>query len=150
MEIMAGISKLQRLVNASLTEAHTDQEEERLTEMQRILRELAKTYSMNLSDNKIERYFFNDIGYITPKVDVRAIVFNQLGELLLVQKKQNGTWVLPGGQTQVGYAPSEVAYQETLRDVGLKVKPKNIVKILDQSEHHNPIKVEHVYQFFIY
>src|SRR6476469_8707221 len=48
-------------------------------------------------------------GYVTPKVAIGAIVGNDRGELLLVQRKDAGIWLYPTGWADVGYSPAEVA-----------------------------------------
>ena len=50
-------------------------------------------------------------GYVTPKVAVGAIVGNDEGELLLVQRADSGIWLYPTGWADVGYSPAEVGAQ---------------------------------------
>src|SRR6188768_1112820 len=38
-----------------------------------------------------------EFGYATPKVDVRAAVFDENDRILLVQEASSGEWTLPGG-----------------------------------------------------
>ena len=47
--------------------------------------------------------------YVTPKVDIRAVVFNEKDEILLVREKMDGCWSLPGGWSDVGYSPKGCA-----------------------------------------
>lgn len=61
-------------------------------------------------------------GYQTPKVDIRAVIFNESGEILMVKEKVDGCWSLPGGWADVGYTPSEVAVKEVREETGLEVK----------------------------
>jgi hypothetical protein len=51
-------------------------------------------------------------GYVTPKVAIGAIVGNEKGEILLVQRKDSGVWLYPTGWADVGYSPAEVAMKE--------------------------------------
>ena len=51
-------------------------------------------------------------GYITPKVAIGAVVGNDDGQLLLVQRRDSGIWLYPTGWADVGYSPSEVAVKE--------------------------------------
>ena len=43
-------------------------------------------------------------GYITPKVAIGAIVGNDQGQLLLVQRRDSGIWLYPTGWADVGYS----------------------------------------------
>ena len=54
-------------------------------------------------------------GYVTPKVAIGAIVGNDAGELLLVQRADSGIWLYPTGWADVGYSPAEVAVKEVAR-----------------------------------
>src|SRR5207237_206581 len=42
-------------------------------------------------------------GYVTPKVAVGAVVGNDRGEILLVQRGDSGAWLSPTGRPDVGY-----------------------------------------------
>lgn len=149
MELIAGLGKLKALVNTSLAYTKDVYDQERLEEMQEILRDLVSTYSMELTETEIERYFTSDVGYVTPKVDIRAVVFNEQKELLLVQEKSDDTWALPGGWGDVGYSPGEVAQKETLEEAGIIVKPKQLLKVVDKAKGDYPPSLEYVYKFFI-
>ncbi len=54
-------------------------------------------------------------GYVTPKVAVGAVVGNDAGEILLVQRKDSGIWLYPTGWADVGYSPAEVAVKAPLQ-----------------------------------
>ena len=47
-------------------------------------------------------------GYVTPKVAIGAIVGNDKGELLLMQRADSGIWLYPTGWADVGYSASEI------------------------------------------
>ncbi|MDQ4091710.1 MAG: NUDIX hydrolase N-terminal domain-containing protein [Actinomycetota bacterium] len=70
-------------------------------------------------------------GYVTPKVAVGAVVGNERGELLLVQRADNGVWLYPTGWADVGYSASEVAVKEVLEETGIQVEPVRLIAVLD-------------------
>jgi ADP-ribose pyrophosphatase YjhB (NUDIX family) len=70
-------------------------------------------------------------GYVTPKVAVGAIVGNDKGELLLVQRADSGVWLYPTGWADVGYSASEVVVKEVLEETGIEVEPVQLVAVLD-------------------
>lgn len=150
MELIDGLGKLKALVNTSLAYTKDVYDQERLEEMQTILRELVTTYSTNLTKTEIERYFTSDVGYVTPKVDIRAVVFNDQNELLLVQEKSDDTWALPGGWGDVGYSPGEIAQKETWEEAGITVAAKQLIKVVDKAKQDYPPSLEYVYKFFIF
>ena len=62
-------------------------------------------------------------GYVTPKVAVGAVVGNEAGEILLVQRADSGLWLYPTGWADVGYSPAEVVVKEVLEETGIRVRP---------------------------
>ncbi|MGA2530479.1 MAG: NUDIX hydrolase N-terminal domain-containing protein [Acidimicrobiales bacterium] len=70
-------------------------------------------------------------GYVTPKVAIGAIVGNEKGEILLVQRADSGAWLYPTGWADVGYSAAEVAVKEVLEETGMKVEPVRLVMVLD-------------------
>ena len=70
-------------------------------------------------------------GYVTPKVAVGAVVGNDRGELLLVQRADSGVWLYPTGWADVGYSASEVAVKEVHEETGIEVEPLRLVAVLD-------------------
>lgn len=87
--------------------------------------------------------------YITPKVDVRAVVVNKNGKLLMVKEKTDGKWALPGGWADIGYSPSEIAEKETAEEAGMKVKAMRILAVMDKKCHDHPADIYYVYKIFI-
>src|SRR5437588_2935886 len=70
-------------------------------------------------------------GYVTPKVAIGAIVGNEKGELLLVQRADSGVWLYPTGWADVGYSASEVAMKEVQEETGIDVEPIRLIAVLD-------------------
>jgi ADP-ribose pyrophosphatase YjhB (NUDIX family) len=70
-------------------------------------------------------------GYVTPKVAVGAIVGNEAGELLLVQRADSGVWLYPTGWADVGYSASEVAVKEVFEETGIEADPLRLIAVLD-------------------
>ncbi|MFZ5941205.1 MAG: NUDIX hydrolase N-terminal domain-containing protein [Bacteroidota bacterium] len=90
-----------------------------------------------------------DNGYKTPKVDVRAVVLNDDGEILMVREKIDGCWSLPGGWADIGYSPSEVAVKETFEEAGMEVRPGELLAVLDKRNHNHPPDIYYIYKIFI-
>ncbi len=70
-------------------------------------------------------------GYVTPKVAVGAIVGNDQGEILLVQRADSLIWLYPTGWADSGYSPSEVVVKEVLEETGIRCEPLHLVAVLD-------------------
>jgi ADP-ribose pyrophosphatase YjhB (NUDIX family) len=70
-------------------------------------------------------------GYVTPKIAIGAIVGNEAGELLLVQRGDSGVWLYPTGWADVGYSAAEVAVKEVLEETGIQADPIRLAMVLD-------------------
>jgi ADP-ribose pyrophosphatase YjhB (NUDIX family) len=70
-------------------------------------------------------------GYVTPKVAVGAIVGNEAGEMLLVQRADSGFWLYPTGWADVGYSAAEVAIKEVEEETGIECEPVELVAVID-------------------
>jgi ADP-ribose pyrophosphatase YjhB (NUDIX family) len=70
-------------------------------------------------------------GYVTPKVAIGAVVGNDDGELLLVQRKDSGIWLYPTGWADVGYSPAEVAVKEVAEETGVECLPERVLAVID-------------------
>jgi ADP-ribose pyrophosphatase YjhB (NUDIX family) len=101
-----------------------------------------------LDTTRIEGLFANEVGYLTPKVDVRGVVF-QDGKLLMVQEKWDGRWTIPGGWADIGLSPAEVAVKEVQEEAGLIVKPVKMLAMLDKKFYPHPASPYHIYKVFM-
>ena len=61
----------------------------------------------------------------------------------------DGCWSLPGGWSDVGYSPKEVAAKEVKEETGLDVLPVRLLAVMDMSKHPHPAIPYYVYKFFI-
>ena len=70
-------------------------------------------------------------GYVTPKAAVGAVVHDDEGRILLVQRADTGVWLYPTGWADVGYSASEVAVKEVLEETGITCVPERVIAVLD-------------------
>ena len=70
-------------------------------------------------------------GYVTPKTAIGAIVGNDAGEILLVQRKDSGIWLYPTGWADIGYSPAEVAVKEVGEETGIECEPVSLLGVID-------------------
>jgi ADP-ribose pyrophosphatase YjhB (NUDIX family) len=100
-----------------------------------------------LDQSRITDLFAHEVGYVTPKVDIRGVVF-QDGKLLMVQEKWDGRWALPGGWADIGLSPAEVVVKEIQEEAGLLVKPVKLLALLDKKFFPHPVSAYHIYKLF--
>lgn len=86
----------------------------------------------------------SQIGYATPRVDVRGAVFRD-GKLLMVRERTDGGWTLPGGWADVGDLPSEAAEREVWEEAGFRVKAQKVVGIYD-ANRFGPLELFHAFK----
>ena len=70
-------------------------------------------------------------GYQTPKVAVGAVVGNDNGEILLVQRSDSGIWLYPTGWADIGYSASEVAVKEVQEETGIECEVVQLIAVFD-------------------
>jgi len=70
-------------------------------------------------------------GYVTPKVAVGAVVGNDAGEMLLVQRADSKMWLYPTGWADVGYSAAEVAVKEVHEETGIHCEPVRLLAVID-------------------
>jgi ADP-ribose pyrophosphatase YjhB (NUDIX family) len=70
-------------------------------------------------------------GYVTPKIAIGAVVGNDAGEILLVQRADSGIWLYPTGWADIGYSAAEVAVKEVHEETGIECEPVRLIAVLD-------------------
>lgn len=90
-------------------------------------------------------FWAGEVGYATPKVDVRGAVF-QGEQVLLVRERSDGRWTLPGGWVDVNDAPSEAVAREIHEESGYRARAVKLAALLDKNRHPHPPGVHHIYK----
>jgi ADP-ribose pyrophosphatase YjhB (NUDIX family) len=75
-----------------------------------------------------------EIGYITVKVGVAAAVIDAAGKLLLVRRRDNRLWAMPGGWADVGDTPAAMTAREVWEETGLRVRVDRLVGLYDSRK----------------
>jgi len=70
-------------------------------------------------------------GYVTPKVAVGAVVGDDRGRILLIQRADSGVWLYPTGWADIGYSPAEVVVKEVAEETGIAVDVLGLLAVLD-------------------
>lgn len=139
--------RLQAIAQTGLTYAQDPYDRERYEELRRIAVEMASE-GLGAPEDEVRVVFASSLGYPTPKVDVRAVVF-RADRILLVRERQSGRWTFPGGWADVGDTPSLAAERETLEESGYRVRAEKVLAFLDKSRHDHPPSVDYAYKVLI-
>ncbi|MGA9174457.1 MAG: NUDIX hydrolase, partial [Thermoactinomyces sp.] len=120
---------------------------ERFQELREISARMISHYSE--TEMKIVRdLFLNETGYQTPKIDVRAVIFNN-NHILLVKEKSDGKWTLPGGWAEPGLSLGENIVKEVKEESGYEVKAERVLAILDRNRYNHPPSPYSIYKIFV-
>jgi ADP-ribose pyrophosphatase YjhB (NUDIX family) len=114
------------------------------------IRELAAALmaeGANEDPAKVLELFRRDVGYATPKVDVRGAAFRD-GRVLLVREISDGGWTLPGGWADVNQSPAEFVVREIAEESGFTARALKLAAIHDYRRRHRPRHAESIYKLF--
>ncbi|MGH8971621.1 MAG: NUDIX domain-containing protein [Acidimicrobiia bacterium] len=146
---MAGAGDLERwaaalneVAGAGLRTTESLYERERFEEVARIAGDIRAAMSRPAPDAVAEPMPYGVRGQppvAGPKTAVGALVGNDEGEILLVQRSDSGAWLFPAGMADVGYSPAEVAVKETAEETGMAVEPVSLVAVFDAARFGFPL-----------
>jgi ADP-ribose pyrophosphatase YjhB (NUDIX family) len=138
------LERLAAISQAGLAYSTDPYDRERFAELQRVNEELL----VALSDGRsLEGLFSEDVGYRTPKVDVRAVVFRG-DEILLVREKIDGKWTVPGGWADIGESPAECVARELQEESGYQGRVLRLLALFDCERHGHDPGPWHAYKAF--
>lgn len=129
MDYLATYKRLFAISQAGLQYGQDIFDKERYEELREISLQLLYELG-NEPTEPIADLFSHEIGYQTPKVDVRAWIFRN-DQVLLVEDRKTKEWSLPGGYADVGYAPSANVEREVREETGLTVKARQLKAVFD-------------------
>lgn len=144
---LSWVRQLQAIAQTGLTYAKDVYDIERYQTLRRLAAEMAAAGAGLPDSARILDLFSRDSGYATPKVDVRAAVF-QNDRILLVKEHEDGRWTLPGGWADVGDAPSQAAVREVKEESGYEVIATKIAAVYDRNLHGHPPIPFHAYKLY--
>jgi ADP-ribose pyrophosphatase YjhB (NUDIX family) len=100
---------------------------------------------------RIEDLFATETGYATPKVGVRAAVFDAAGRILMVRETvDEHRWSLPGGWADVNQTPAQSVVREVFEESGYHVRAVKLAAVWDRAKQvHPPLTFSIVRMFFV-
>lgn len=140
--------RVRALSQTGLTYSLSEYDTERYEELMQLSNQIVAV-SSGIEEKEIDSLYIPIKEYATPKVDIRAVVFNEHDEILLVKEKADGKWSLPGGWADVGFSPKEIAEKEVKEETGLDVEANRLLAVMDMKYHPHPSIPHYVYKFFI-
>jgi len=138
--------RLQALAQNGLIYAQNPFDLERYEAVREVAAEMMATHA-GADLAYVRQLFAAEVGYATPKVDVRGAVFRD-DTILLVKERQDGLWTLPGGWADVNESPSAAVVREVYEESGYHTRAVKLLALHDRNRHaHAPFPF-HVYKLF--
>jgi ADP-ribose pyrophosphatase YjhB (NUDIX family) len=140
--------RLQAIAQIGLTFAENPYDEERYEQIRDLAVEISAAHT-DTSAERIHDLFAHEKGYLTPKVDVRGVVFRDDAILLVQEIIDDNRWTLPGGWADVGDSPAEAAVREIREESGYETRAIKLLAAYDRSKHHPPFPYYTYKLFFL-
>jgi ADP-ribose pyrophosphatase YjhB (NUDIX family) len=94
---------------------------------------------------RIAGLFEQELGYPTPKVDVRGAVF-QGERILMVRETSDGRWTLPGGWADVNQSARQCVEREIHEESGYEARAIKLAGVWDAR--HQGVTFQHPYSIY--
>ena len=132
MDILSLLEEIQITARNGLNYSENPYDLERY---QHLLALAANTYSslLTLPEDEILQRFAAEIGYITPKVGADAAIFDERGQILLMQRADDRKWCLPCGWVNPNESPGEAAVREAKEETGFEVEIVELVDVFSRK-----------------
>ena len=139
--------RLAALAQSGLAFTNDPYDRERYEALRRIAAEMIAAIG-ELDVHRILEALSADVGYATPKIDVRGVVFEDR-KILLVRERIDGGWTLPGGWADPWRSPRQSVETEVEEEAGLAVRATKLLALLDRTlQGHEPPHPFRVYKAF--
>ena len=135
--------EIQALSQTGLHFAENHYQRERFSRFIEIAADIISVHS-DLDQADLVKIFNDQIGYATPRIDVRGAVF-QNRKLLLVRERADGGWTMPGGWADVGDFPSTAVEREVLEESGFEVSAQRVIGVYD-ANRTGPLELFHAFK----
>ena len=139
--------RFQAIAQIGLAYCKDPYDRQRYEEIQRLAADIMANGAALPDSAPLLDIFKNDLGYATPKIDIRTAVFDR-DRILLVQEREDGLWTLPGGWADIGDSPSFAAVREVKEESGYAIAISKLAAVYDRDKHGHPPMAFHVYKFF--
>ncbi len=142
-QLLSWTREIYSLAQSGLTYCRNEFDLERYKRLQEITAEMIASQSA-LDKETVLQSFSMQVGYATPKIEVRGAVVRD-GKILLIHEKADGKWALPGGWADIGEAPAEMVAREVREESGFEVRVDKLIGVYD-ANRIQPLEFYHAYK----
>jgi ADP-ribose pyrophosphatase YjhB (NUDIX family) len=133
--------ELQAIAQSGLTFTRDPYDKERYEALRALAATIMAAHTSTPAQ-AIEDLFRAERGYATPKVEVRAAVFDAEARILMVREVlDGGRWTLPGGWADVNLTPAENVLKEVREESGYDVRVRKLAAAWDRTRQGHPASV---------
>ncbi|OLY92913.1 ADP-ribose pyrophosphatase YjhB, NUDIX family [Cnuella takakiae] len=147
--IFSSLQRIRAMADTGLLYAKDEFDRERYTELREISGRLLENEA-GFASGTLEHALPPPKDYPTPKVDVRAFILNDKGQVLLVREQVDGCWTLPGGWADIGFTPAENVIKECREEAGIEVTVGRLLAIFDKKMHPHPPEPYYIYKLMFH
>ncbi len=119
--------------------------QQRFARIRRVAAELFAAQDLRDADT-LEQRWSADLTHVAPYPGGDAAIFNAAGEILLIQRKDDQLWAMPGGLLEVGETPAQGTCREAWEETGVVVEALALIGVYD-SRLCGSSSTAHLYQF---
>ena len=148
MDIFSLLDSIQTIARNGLRYPTSEFDKERY---ERLLSLATKNYGelLSIPEEFIKERFRDEIGHITPKVGTDAAIFNENGEILLMDRSNGSGWCLPCGFVEPNESPVEGIVREVREETGLEIKVNQLVGVFTRKPSlaqgvHTTVSIVHL------
>jgi ADP-ribose pyrophosphatase YjhB (NUDIX family) len=118
---------------------------------ERLMGLTTQSYSeiLGVPEETIRTSLLREMGQIPPKVGADAAIFNEQGEILLMERSDGRGWCLPYGFVEPNEKPVETVIREVREETGLEIEVQQLVGVFTRLPNaitgpHTTIAVVHL------
>src|SRR3954447_14925047 len=135
---LARVRALQAIAQEGLTYARNPFDTARYARLKEVTADIAGALDAEGTPGQLRLAVEQADGYLTPKLDVRAAVFDDDGRVLLVRELRDRRWSLPGGWADVGEGIAAGAVREVREESGYVVEYERLFGVYDRERWGHP------------
>ncbi len=122
------LDELRAIAQLGLNYSKDSHDIERYT---RLLKLCSIQYSelSGLSEESAIEALKKDLGHVTPKVGVNAVILSEDNKFFLTKRHDDNCWELPGGWAEVGEGPREALQREIEEETSLTIEAGPLIEV---------------------
>ncbi|HVO42464.1 MAG TPA: NUDIX domain-containing protein [Aggregatilineales bacterium] len=86
---------------------------------------------------------------VSPAIGVDALIVNPAGEVLMLRRRDNGRWGLPGGVLEIGETPAQGVLREAWEEAGVRGTVARLLGMFDARAWGSRAKAQYVALTFL-